>query len=198
MRAFARLLPLLAAAALSLPAAGPVVGQPAPDFSVRDAGGKAVSLAQLKGKVVVLEWTNPGCPFVQRHYKGGHIPGLQRAAQAQGAVWITINSTHPSSQDFRPAEDLVKAYAAWQAVPAYLVLDPEGVVARAYEARTTPHLFVIDAGGKVAYMGAVDDDPRGTKAERVEYIPLALAALQSAKPLATTQTAPYGCSVKYK
>ena len=198
MRALPRLLPLLAACALSLPAAGPVVGQAAPDFSVKDTKGQAVSLAQLKGKVVVLEWTNPGCPFVQRHYQGGHIPGLQKEAAAQGAVWITFNSTNPDHANYLQPEALARQLGAWKAAPAHLVLDLEGVVAKAYEAKTTPHLFVIDASGKLAYMGGVDDDPRGNKPEKAEYVTQALAALKAGKPLATTTSTPYGCSIKYR
>jgi len=198
MRPFARIVPVLMFSALTLPAAGPVVGQAAPDFTVKDTRGQTVALAQLKGKVVVLEWTNPGCPFVQRHYQGGTIPALQRQAQAQGAVWITFNSTHPGHKDYRSAEALTKEYGDWKAAAAHLVLDPEGTIARAYEAKTTPHLFVIDATGKVAYMGAVDDDPRGNKADRVEFVGQALTALKAGKAPATLQTVPYGCSVKYK
>jgi peroxiredoxin len=198
MRPFARSLPLLIASALALPAADLVVGLAAPDFAVKDTSGRTIALAQLKGKVVVLEWTNPGCPFVQRHYQGGSLPALQRQAQAQGAVWITFNSTNSGHKDFRGAEALAKEYRDWKAAAAHLVLDPEGIVARAYQAKTTPHLFVIDATGKLAYMGAVDDDPRGNKDTRMDYVGLALTALKAGKVPAVTQTAPYGCSVKYK
>lgn len=198
MRLFACVVPALLGSALALPAAGPVAGQAAPDFTVKDTRGQTVALAQLKGKVVVLEWTNPGCPFVQRHYQGGTLPALQRQAAAQGAVWITFNSTNPGHKDYRAGDALSKEMGDWKSAATHLFLDPDGTVARAYEAKTTPHLFVIDAQGKVAYMGAVDDDPRGNKADKVEFVGQALAALKAGKAPATVQTAPYGCSVKYK
>lgn len=192
--------PLLALAivSVSLAAGGPQVGQPAPDFSLKDTQGRAVALAALKGKVVVLEWTNPGCPFVQRHYGAGSLQALQAQATAMGVVWITVNSTNPDHKDFLPAPALQAKLGEWKTAAAHVVLDPEGTLGRAYEAKTTPHLFVIDAQGKVAYMGAVDDDPRGAKADRVPYAAQALEALKAGKPLAVTTTAPYGCSVKYR
>lgn len=189
---------LSALLALPLVAGGPQVGQPAPAFALTDTQGRALSLEALKGKVVVLEWTNPGCPFVVRHYGAGSLQALQAQAKAMGAVWITVNSTNPDHKDFLPAPALQARLGEWKTAAAHVALDPEGTVGKAYEAKTTPHLFIIDAQGKVAYMGGVDDDPRGTKADRIPYVAQALEALKSGKSLAVTTTAPYGCSVKYR
>jgi len=188
-------LPLVA---LPLLAGGPQVGQPAPAFTLTDTQGRTLTLEALKGKVVVLEWTNPGCPFVVRHYGAGSLQALQAHAQAMGAVWITVNSTNPDHKDFLPAPALQAKLGEWKIAAAHVALDAEGTVGKAYEAKTTPHLFVIDAQGKVAYMGGVDDDPRGTKADRIPHVAQALEALKVGKPLAVTTTAPYGCSVKYR
>lgn len=189
---------LTALLALPLVAGGPQVGHPAPAFTLTDTQGRALSLEALKGKVVVLEWTNPGCPFVQRHYGSGSLQALQAQAQAMGAVWITVNSTNTGHSDFLPAPALQARLGEWKTAAAHVALDVEGIVGKAYAAKTTPHLFVIDAQGKVAYMGGVDDDPRGTKADRIPYVAQALEALKAGKPLAVTTTAPYGCSVKYR
>lgn len=189
---------LSALLALPLVAGGPQVGQPAPAFTLTDTQGRTLTLEALKGKVVVLEWTNPGCPFVVRHYGVGSLQALQAQAQAMGAVWITVNSTNPDHKDFLPAPALQAKLGQWKTAAAHVALDAEGTVGKAYEAKTTPHLFVIDAQGKVAYMGGVDDDPRGTKADRIPHVAQALEALKVGKPLAVTTTAPYGCSVKYR
>lgn len=188
-------LPLVA---LPLLAGGPQVGQPAPAFTLTDTQGRTLTLEALKGKVVVLEWTNPGCPFVVRHYGAGSLQALQAQAKAMGAVWITVASTNPDHKDFLPAPALQARLGEWKTAAAHVALDAEGTVGKAYEAKTTPHLFVIDAQGKVAYMGGVDDDPRGTKADRIPHVAQALEALKAGKPLAVTTTAPYGCSVKYR
>jgi len=186
----------LAATAL-IAAAPPTAGQPAPAFDVKDLQGKPISLAALKGKVVVLEWTNPGCPFVVRHYETGILPALQKQAAAQGAVWITVNSTNAGHKDFLADAALGGKLAAWKNGAAHVVADPAGTLGQSYGAKTTPHVFVIDGKGVVAYAGAVDDDPRGNKPERVGYLAQALEALKAGKAPATTSTAPYGCSVKY-
>ncbi len=192
--------PLVTLFALSSPvllAAGPEVGQPAPAFAVADVQGRPVSLAALRGRAVVLEWTNPGCPFVQRHYRSGAMPALQRQARELGAVWITVNSTCKGHENYVEPRALLQAYEAWKAAPAHLVADPEGRLGRAYEARTTPHVFVIDATGLLRYMGAVDDDPRGTRGERTAFVLEALKALRAGRSPVITSSKPYGCSVKY-
>lgn len=174
----------------------PQIGQPAPAFSALDTQGRPVSLAALKGQVVVLEWSNPGCPFVQRHYQGS-MQALQRQAVARGAAWITVNSTHPGHKDFLAPAALAKAYGDWNSAATHLVPDPTGALGRRYEAKTTPHLFVIDAKGVLVYMGAVDDDPRGTLGPRTDHVLPAVAAALAGRLPAITATQAYGCAIKY-
>lgn len=194
LRAFAALF----ATALLQAQAPPATGQPAPPFQVKDVQGKPLSLAALKGKVVVLEWTNPGCPFVVRHYEAGSMQALQQAARDQGAVWVSVSSTHAGHKDFLAESPLAAKYGGWKTGAAHLVNDAEGALGRLYGARTTPHLFVIDGKGTLVYQGGVDDDPRGTKADRVPHLGNALKALQAGKAPEVGTTAPYGCSVKFK
>jgi peroxiredoxin len=186
---------------LSLPAlAKPEIGKPAPDFTGTDVNGKAVKLSDFKGKTVVLEWNNPECPFVVKHYKEGNMQKLQKDATAKGVVWLSINSGAPGKQGHMDGAK-AKATLAEQkgAVSAYL-LDPEGKIGKLYDARTTPHMFVIDPKGQLAYMGAIDSI-RSANASDVakaeNYVTAALSAISSGKPVATPVTQPYGCSVKY-
>jgi hypothetical protein len=176
------------------------IGQPAPDFKLTDITGQAHSLSDFKGKTVVLEWVNPECPFVQKHYGSGNIPRLQRQATADGVVWLMINSGCPGAQgDFAPPQAAAWLQQMGAAATAYF-RDPDGKVGRLYGAKTSPHLFVITADGKLVYDGAidsirsanVDDIPRATN-----YVAAALAAVKAGKPVLTASTQPYGCSVKY-
>ena len=195
------LLGLAAAALLAAPAAAaPTLGQPAPAFKVGDAAGRTRLLAEFRGKTVVLEWTNNGCPYVQKHYNSGHMQGLQREATKDGVVWLTVVSSAPGMQGhLTPAEA-----KAWKtrvgAASTDVLLDPKGLVGRAYEAKATPHMFIIDRAGKVAYMGGIDDqptsDPDSLKIAR-NYVTAALADLKAGRPVAEAVTRPYGCSVKY-
>jgi peroxiredoxin len=177
------------------------VGQPAPAFTLTDLDGKVHSLADFKGKTVVLEWVNAECPFVVKHYvKSGNIPALQKEATADGVVWLQINSAAPGKQgDY----DAAKA-KAWQeknkaAATAYL-RDTDGTVGKAYDAKTTPHLYVINAEGELVYNGGIDSI-RSAKAEDIEkadnYVKAALASVKAGKPVEKATTQPYGCSVKY-
>ena len=194
------LLTALAAAVFALPAMaeGPAVGQPAPEFTAKNLEGKAVKLSDLKGKIVVLEWTNPGCPFVQRQYSKAALGSLQKEYTDKGVVWLVINSTNKEHRDFREAAELKKVYEGWKSAYSDMLLDPEGALGKLYDARTTPHMFIIDAKGLLRYAGAIDDDPRGTKESgRINYVRLAIDALTAGKDVATTSTTPYGCSVKY-
>jgi peroxiredoxin len=165
---------------------------PAPDFTLTDQKGNTVQLSDFKGKVVVLEWTNPDCPFVQRHYKAGTMARLAKTYAGKGVVWLAINSTYYMNR---------KRDAAWaeQQQIAYPVLgDHDGKVGKAYGAKSSPHMFVIDAKGNIAYRGAIDNDASGEKKEGVvNYVALALDAVLAGKPVAVTETRPYGCSVKY-
>jgi peroxiredoxin len=194
-------LAFLAAAGLALAAADqtpPAVGDPAPAFTLKCLSGMDHSLGDFKGKIVVLEWTNPGCPVVARHYKDGLMQAAQKAAREKQVVWLAVNSTHPEHANYRQPEELKKTYTEWQAAYATQLMDADGATGRAYGAKTTPHIFVIDAEGKIAYNGAIDDDTSGKNPERVNYALAAIDALAAGKPVAMATTKPYGCSVKYK
>ncbi len=176
------------------------VGRPAPDFTLADIKGQSHALADYRGKIVVLEWVNQECPFVVKHYASGNMPATQKAATADGVVWLTINSGHPGTQgDFAPAR--VEQWAAEHgaAYTAYL-RDQDGKVGRLYGAKTTPHMYVIAADGTLAYNGAIDSIRSASQADIAKaenYVNSALAALKAGQPVKTTNTQPYGCSVKY-
>jgi peroxiredoxin len=195
----------LLAAALSLAADGPALalpqlGQPAPGFTAMDAAGKPVSLSQFAGKTVVLEWTNAGCPYVGKHYDSGTMQALQKRETTDGVVWLTVASSAPGMQGyFTPAT--ANKWAAkehWDGTA--ILLDSAGKIGREYGAKNTPHMFVIDKAGKVAYMGGIDDrpyaDPASLKGAK-PYVALALADLKAGRAVATPVSQPYGCSVKY-
>jgi len=184
-------------AAASQEAPTPAVGASAPAFTLKDTAGQTHSLADYKGKVVVLEWTNPGCPVVQRHYKDGLMPAAQKAARAKGVVWLAVNSTNPNHPNYQEPAALAKTYGDWKAAYDFQLLDADGKTGKAFGAKTTPHIFVIDAQGRIAYNGAIDDDTNGSKADRTNYASAAVDALLAGKPVAVTTTRPYGCSVKY-
>lgn len=195
---------LAAAGALLFTASGAraeaQVGQPAPDFSLTGGDGKTHSLSDYKGKTVVLEWTNPGCPFVKKWYAKGDMQKLQKDATAKGVVWLRINSGAPGKQGAQtPAE--AAAYDKEQKVAATAtLLDPDGKAGHLYKAQTTPHLFVVDPKGTLAYAGAIDsirsvDAADIPKAEN--YVVKALGEIAAGKPVSTPKTQAYGCSVKY-
>ncbi len=175
----------------------PAIGAQAPAFTLKDTGGQTHSLAEYKGKIVVLEWTNPGCPVVQRHYQDGLMPATQKAAREKGVVWLAINSTNPGHPNYREPAALDQTYTDWKAAYAVQLMDADGATGKAFGAKTTPHIFVIDAEGRIAYNGAIDDDTNGSKADRTNYAVTAVDALLAGKAVATTTTRPYGCSVKY-
>lgn len=176
------------------------VGKPAPDFTLNGSDGKPHALSSYKGKTVVLEWTNPGCPFVHKWYDSKEMQKLQKEATAKGTVWLRINSSAPGKQGAQsPAE--AAAYEKDQQVAATAtLLDPEGTVGRLYGARTTPNMYVIDAKGTLVYSGAIDSKPSVSAADipnAKNYVTAALADLAAGKPVETASTTPYGCSVKY-
>jgi len=181
--------------------ASAVVGQPAPGFTLTDINGTTHNLADFKGKTVVLEWVNPECPFVVKHYdKSGNIPASQKAATADGVVWLSINSAAAGKQgDFDPAK--VSAWSAKTgAAPTAYMRDVDGKVGKLYGAKTTPHIYVITPEGKVAYNGAIDSINSADAADipkAQNYVGPALAAVKAGAPVATASTQPYGCSVKY-
>ena len=173
------------------------VGKPVPNFALTDITGKTHKLSDYKGKVIVLEWTNPNCPFVQRVYKQAIMTTTQKLAAEKGVVWLTINSTHPKHQDYETNESQAKIYKEWKAGFTALLTDPEGTVSRMFDAKTTPHMFIINKEGALVYAGAIDDDPLGNKTEKGNYVQVALAELFDGKPVSTATTRPYGCSMKY-
>jgi hypothetical protein len=180
--------------------AAPIPGKPAPAFAVKDADGSPVSLAALRGKTVVLEWTNEGCPFVHHMYASGVMQGLQKQAAAEGIVWLTVVSSAPGQQGYLPAAEVAPWKARLGAAPAHVLLDPAGALGHEYDARTTPDMFVIDPAGKLVYAGAIDDNPSTNPADArsaKNYVTLALADLRAGKPVSPAVTKSYGCSVKY-
>lgn len=180
--------------------AAAAVGQAAPAFTLTDTAGRSVSLADFKGRHVVLEWVNPGCPFVQKHYDAGNMQATQKGALDRGVVWLAINSTATSARDYlAPA-----ALAAWmdkhRAPVTATLMDAEGKAGRAYGARTTPQMFVIDPQGRVIYAGAIDSRPTANPADirgATNYVNVALADALAGRPVSTPVTQPYGCTVKY-
>lgn len=175
-------------------------GMAAPHFTAEDSSGKPVTLAALKGRTVVLEWTNHGCPYVEKHYGTGTMQQLQKDAAAKGVVWLTIVSSSPGQQGYVQGLEADKLTSERKAQPASVLLDPQGKVGRLYGATTTPHMFVIDAAGKLAYMGGIDDKP-STNPSTIKgarpYVREALDAIAAGQPVKTASTRPYGCSVKY-
>lgn len=181
----------VAPATVEASAATAAVGAAAPAFTLNDQNGKPVSLADFAGKTVVLEWINPDCPFVQRHYKAKTFSTLADKYRGKDVVWLAINTTK-----YATAADNAKWIASNGL--SYAILDDHtGAVGRLYGAKTTPHMFVIDPKGVVQYAGAIDDDPQGGKPQPANYVDAALADVLAGKPVATPQTKPYGCSVKY-
>jgi hypothetical protein len=188
---------LLAAAAQAAPA----VGQPAPEFTLKDAGGQAVKLSDFRGKYVVLEWTNPGCPFVRKHYDSGNMAATQQDAVGRGAAWLSINSTARSNWDYLEPSRLV----AWQnerkLQPTATLMDEDGIAGRAYGARTTPHMYIVDPQGRLVYAGGIDSIPSADRADiakAVNYVRQGIAEATAGKPISAATTRPYGCSIKYK
>lgn len=189
------------AAALTAPiAAEQTNGQPAQDFALTDMYGKTVKLSDYRGKTVVLEWNNPGCPFVQKHYRSGNMQKTQAAARADGAVWLTINSGAPGKQGYMTGSEAQNFVKTTNADPSDYLLDPKGVVGRSYDARTTPHMYIIDAAGTLVYQGGIDDKPTADVADiktARNHVLAALGEMKAGKAVSVAETRPYGCSVKY-
>lgn len=177
-----------------------VVGKPAPNFKLTDANGKAVSLSGFKGKTVVLEWNNPDCPFVKKHYSSGNMQSSQASAARDGVVWLTINSAAPGKQGFMNGAQAKAMVAQSGAKPAAYLLDPQGVAGKAYGAKTTPHMYVINKAGTLAYAGGIDDKPTANPADikgARNHVLAALSELKTGKGVTVATSRPYGCSVKY-
>ncbi len=194
-----RSVPLLVALATGSALAA-VTGGPAPDFTVSDTAGKSVHLADFKGKFVVLEWTNPECPFVRKHYDSQNMQGLQKEFGARDVVWLAINSTHKSSGEFKTGAQMDAWIKAQGAAPKAVLIDASSATGRTYAARTTPHMFVVDPSGKLVYAGAIDDKRSANPADAKSannYVRAALNESLAGKPVTVASTQPYGCSVKY-
>ena len=173
------------------------IGKAAPTFSLTDSNGKAVNLEDFKGKVVVLEWTNDGCPIVKRHYKSKNMQDLQKKYTKEGVVWLSIISSAPGKQghvDGDKANELTKSR---KASPSYVLFDPTGKVGHQYDAKTTPHMFVIDKKGVLRYDGGIDDDTRGRGVDVKPYAAWAIDAVLAGKEVKVKTSKPYGCAVKY-
>jgi peroxiredoxin len=176
------------------------VGGPAPDFSLTDSEGKTRSLAEFRGQTVILEWTNHDCPFVKKHYDAGNMQDLQRETTAADIAWLSIISSKPGAQGYVAADQANELTRSRNAAPTAVLFDPSGDVGRAYAARTTPEMVLIDAAGTIRYMGAIDDQP-SARPESLNgannYVRAALADIAAGRPVATAQTTPYGCTIKY-
>lgn len=187
-------------AASATPALRP--GAPAPAFTATGAAGETVSLADFSGKTIVLEWTNADCPFVKKHYAppAHNMQTLQARAEAEGVVWLSVISSAPGKQGYVSGAEALEIASARGARPAHMLLDPQGELGRLYGAKTTPHMFVINSQGEIAYQGAIDSIPTAKAddlAKAVNYVAAALDSLQAGEAVAVMQSAPYGCSIKY-
>jgi peroxiredoxin len=178
----------------------PKVGASAPNFSLPAADGKTHSLGDFKGKYVVLEWFNPGCPFVQKHYTSDNMQQLQKQFTGKDVVWLTIDSSAPGAQGYLTPEEAKKQMSEWKMSPTAFLLDPKGKVGHEYHATNTPHMFIVDPEGKLIYEGAIDSkastDPDDIKSS-TNYVKAALEEAMAGKPVSNAQTKAYGCSVKY-
>lgn len=192
------------AAALVLSAAParaqPLLNAPAPDFRARDAAGRVRSLSEFRGRTVVLEWTSDACPYSHKHYDSGNMQRLQAEARREGVVWLTVISDAPDTAGYMTPAQVRRWETRVRSHATDVLLDSDDRLARAYEARTTPHMFIVDRAGRLVYMGGIDDrpyvDPESLKGAE-NYVAEALAELKAGKPISHPVTRPYGCSVKY-
>ena len=181
--------------------AAPSVGQPAPDFTLTDTIGKTVRLSDYKGKHVVLEWVNPGCPYVRKHYNSANMQGTQKEATAKGVVWLAINSTEPASYDYLAPAQLARWMVDRKAAPTLTLMDEDGKVGHAYGARTTPHMYIVDPQGTLIYAGGIDSIASARSDDiktAVNYVKQGVSQALAGQPLSNATTRPYGCSIKYK
>jgi len=176
------------------------VGQPAPDFTAPDLQGKPVRLSDYRGKFVVLEWTNPECPYVRRHYDSGNMPELQKELGAKDVIWLTVNSTNQSSSEFKTPQEMSKWMSQKGAAPKATLIDKDSKIGKLYSARTTPHMYIVDPQGRLIYAGAIDDK-RWASVEQTKkannHVRAALGEAMAGKQVSVAATSPYGCSVKY-
>ena len=200
LTAFAVVGVLVACAQTPQAQAAGVIGKPAPNFKLADANGKPVSLSDFRGKTVVLEWNNPGCPFVKKHYDSGNMQKAQAAATKQGVVWLTINSGAPGKQGYMNGSEAKAFVAKAGARPTAYLLDPNGVAGKAYDAKTTPHMYIVNKTGTLVYAGGIDDKPTAKPADvngARNHVLAALSEIKAGKAVSVATSRPYGCSVKY-
>jgi len=198
-RAFACVVTLVVMA-LSIVALAARVGEPAPNFTATDSNGKAHSLSSYRGKFVVLEWHNQGCPYTKKHYDSGNMERLQKEWTQKGVVWFTVISSAPGTQGYVTAEQENDYMRRMNAAPTAALLDPTGDLGHLYGAKTTPHMFIINPDGVLIYDGAIDDKSTPDQADipsSTNYVSLALSEAMSGRPVSTPTSRPYGCSVKY-
>jgi len=195
-----RVLPILFSLLLTHFAFAATIGQPAPNFALTDSNGAAHSLADYKGKIVVLEWNNPECPFVKKHYSSGNIPKQQTEATANGVVWLVINSAAVGKQGHLDGTAANGFVAQYHGKPTAYLFDTDGKVGHLYGAKTTPHLFVVDEKGVLRYNGGIDSIASTDKddlAKATQFVPQAIGEIKSGKAVTVSTSEPYGCSVKY-
>lgn len=177
------------------------IGEPAPDFTATDSNGARHHLADYKGKFVVLEWHNQGCPYTRKHYESGNMQRLQKEWTDKGVVWFTVISSAPGTQGYMTGPQENDYVTKMKAVPSAVLLDPDGTLGHMYAAKTTPHMYVIDPSGKLIYNGAIDDHPTADPADipaSKNYVSMALQQAMNGKAVSDAATRPYGCTVKYK
>jgi hypothetical protein len=176
------------------------LGAPAPNFTLTDSNGGSVSLADFKGKTIVLEWTNHECPYVRKHYGGQNMQALQKKWTAAGVIWLTLISSRPGAQGFVHGREANKLTQEREATPTAVLLDPKGGVGRSYGAQVTPHMYVITGDGTLVYMGGIDDKP-STRLEDLKtaknFVDAALSEVLAGKPVSVKTSRPYGCTIKY-
>jgi hypothetical protein len=176
------------------------IGDPAPNFTATDTNGQTHKLSDYAGKFVVLEWHNRGCPYTQKHYNSGNMENLQREWTGRGVIWLTVISSAPGKQGFVTASDENAYVKQVNAAPTAVLLDPTGTLGHLYDAKTTPHMFIINPQGTLIYNGAIDDRPTADRSDingAKNYVSAALEQALAGKPVTTPTTRPYGCSVKY-
>jgi peroxiredoxin len=190
----------IAVATLSLPIWAARVGEKAPDFTATDSQGLAHTLSQYAGKYVVLEWHNNGCPYVRKQYNSGNMQKMQRQWTALGVIWLTVISSAPGKQGYVTADQENAYLKQMNAAPTAALLDPTGALGHLYDAKTSPHMFIIDPSGKLIYDGAIDDQPTPDPASVAlakNYVSQALTEAMAGRPVSVQTSRPYGCSVKY-
>lgn len=192
---------VLALSLVALPAfSAALVGQPAPEFALTDTAGKPVKLSDYKGRYVVLEWVNPECPYVQRHYDSANMPNLQKEAGGKNVAWLSINSTRAGHSEYKTPQQMADWSKKKSAAPSATLLDSDSKVGKAYGATTTPHMYIVDPKGQLIYAGAIDDRRSASLEETKNaknYVRAALGESMAGKPVMVSSTVSYGCTVKY-